>query len=415
MEMDLDIIDSLEALGYKGVQHEKLTQSLDDGIGSEELREVIFWLATELHLLRKTDEHVALSSKDHKDFATELSLLLTELGCPYLQFVAAPMSERFHTRESLLQLLEYLTSELMATRMSLELQSKLAEPPSKKFKTESHLQQAVEQLTSGLQLGELPKNMNSKLFLERLMPRLEQRLKQTNAAVPSEPLLKSKKPLTDGQWRELDAMQKDLDGEYNLRREMMVTRLEATVQSFQWSDGMKQRQNEIAERLKRKFQELEQLKNGDDDANIVALLAARVASSANVRKNTASIIEKHIISDVPDRGGRANEHAPPQPEMPAWQQQPAGGPAGGGRGGNFGGNFRGGFRGRGGGGGRGGHHQAQNQRPPNYQEQQQCEPDQQWLQSSGRLQGNGWNLQGGGRGGRRGGRGRGDNQRAGFR
>ncbi|ALC47472.1 CG5913 [Drosophila busckii] len=425
MELELDIIDSLEALGYKGVQQEKLAQSLNEGIGSGELREVIFWLANELHLLRKTDEHVASSKKDHDDFAFELSLLLTELGCPYQQFVAVPMSERFQTRESLLQLLDYLTSELMATKMSLKLQPKQAEPPNKKCKTESHLEQTVEQLASDLQLGELPKNMNSKSFFERLMPRLEQRLKQTNPAVLSEPLLKTKKPLTDAQWRVLDAMHKDLDAEYNLRRQMMLTRLEATVQSFQWSESMKHRQNEIAERFERKLKELEQLKDGGSDTNIVALLAARAdlaiiekTSSVNVRKNTASKIEKHVIGSVPDRGGRANEHAPPPPEMPSWQQQRAGGPAGGGRGGG-GGNFRGGNRGRGGGGGGGGHHQPQYQKPPNYQEQpqQQRERDQQWLQSSGRVQGTGWNPQAGGRGGGGGyqQRQRGGNQRGGFR
>lgn len=351
----MDIIDSLDALGYKNVQQESLKQALDGGIGNADLREVIYWLANQLHLLRKTDEHVASSSKDHDEFAFELSLLLTELGCPYRQFVEVPMSERFQTRTSLLQLLDYLTSELMATRMSLKQQP--VEPPSKKSKTESHLQEAVSQLTTDLQLGEIPKNINAKWLFERLNPKLEQRLKQINKAVISQPLMHTNKPLTDAQWRVLEAMHKDLDAEYNLRRQMMLTRLEATVQSFQWSDSMRKRQNEISDRFHLKLKELEKLKYGGIETNIVALLAARAdlaiiekTSSANVRKNTASKIEKHVIGSVPDRGGRANEHAPPPPEMPSWQQQRAGGPGGGGgRGG--GGNFRGGNRGRGGGGG----------------------------------------------------------------
>ncbi|KAH8399457.1 hypothetical protein KR215_010782, partial [Drosophila sulfurigaster] len=412
MDLELDIIDSLTALGYEGVDQPSLQKAVAGGIGDAELREVIYWLANQLHLLRKTDEHVATSSKDHSEFAFELSLLLTELGCPYRQFVAVPMSERFQTSDSLLQLLNYLTSELMATKMSLKLQP--AEPPSKKSKTESNLQAAVIQLTKDLQLGEIPSTINVKSLFDRLTPKLDQRLKQTNKAVVSEPLMNSNKPLTDAQWRQLEAMHKDLDAEYNLRRQMMLTRLEATVQSFQWSESMKHRQKEINDRFQQKLKQLDALKYGGADTNIVALLAARTdlaiiekTSSVNVRKNTASKIEKHVIGSVPDRGGRANEHAPPPPEMPSWQQQRAGGPAaGGGRGG--GGNYRGGNRGgRGGGGGGGG---GQNWQQPQQQYQQHPQEqrdrdrgDQQWLNSSGRVQGSGWNPQADGGGGRGGG------------
>ncbi|XP_062122342.1 protein FAM98B isoform X2 [Drosophila sulfurigaster albostrigata] len=433
MDLELDIIDSLTALGYEGVDQPSLQKAVAGGIGDAELREVIYWLANQLHLLRKTDEHVATSSKDHSEFAFELSLLLTELGCPYRQFVAVPMSERFQTSDSLLQLLNYLTSELMATKMSLKLQP--AEPPSKKSKTESNLQAAVIQLTKDLQLGEIPSTINVKSLFDRLTPKLDQRLKQTNKAVVSEPLMNSNKPLTDAQWRQLEAMHKDLDAEYNLRRQMMLTRLEATVQSFQWSESMKHRQKEINDRFQQKLKQLDALKYGGADTNIVALLAARTdlaiiekTSSVNVRKNTASKIEKHVIGSVPDRGGRANEHAPPPPEMPSWQQQRAGGPAGGGgRGG--GGNYRGGNRGGRGGGGGGGQNwqQPQQQYQQHPQEQRDRDRgDQQWLNSSGRVQGSGWNPQadggggrgGGGRGGggyRGGGGGRGGyNQRGGF-
>lgn len=445
MDPELDIIDSLSALGYENVQPEILQEALNDGMGNGDLRKMIYWLANQLHLLRKTDEHVASSSKDHNEFSFELSLLLTELGCPYRQFVAVPMSERFQTRQSLVQLLDYLTSELMATKMSLK-QQQSVEPPSKKSKTESHLQEAVTQLTTDLQMAEIPKNINTKLLFEKLTPKLDQRLKQINQAIISEPLMHSNKPLTDAQWRVLEAMHKDLDSEYNLRRQMMLTRLEATVQSFQWSESMKKRQNEIADRFQMKLKEFEKLKYGGVDTNIVALLAARAdlaiiekTNSVNVRKNTASKIEKHMIGSVPDRGGRANEHAPPPPEMPFWQQQRAGGPSGGGgRGG--GGNFRGGNRGRGGGGGGGGGQNWQQQQPQQQQQQYQQQPqqqrdrdrDQQWINNSGRVQGSGWNPQAGGRGGGGGGGGyrgggggggrggynqrqHGDYQRGGFR
>lgn len=420
MELELDVVDSLQALAYEGpcLQQENLSRALDAGIESPALRLVIHWLAQELHVLRKTDERVSSGSGDHDEFSFELSLLLTELGCPYRKLVTGPMEERFLTRESLVQLLEYLTSELMATKMVLKAQP--VGPPCKRSKTESNAQQAVEQLAKDLQLGELPKNINTKLLFEKLIPTLDQSLKQTNRQVVSEPLLNLKKPLNDAQWRLLESLHRDLEAEYNLRRQMMSTRLEATVQSFQWSESMHHRENEITDRFQRKMRELEQFKVGGEQTNLVALLAARTdlaiiekTSSANVRKNTASKIQKHVIGSVPDRGGRANEHAPPPPEMPSWQQQRASGPPGSGRGG--GGNFRGGRGGggRGGGGGGGGNWQQNNQQPQHQRDHDRSRErnqDQQWISGSGRVQGTGWNQHGGrggaGGGGRGGGGGR---------
>ncbi|XP_017052816.1 protein FAM98B [Drosophila ficusphila] len=425
MELELDVVDSLQALAYEGpcLQQEQLSRALDAGIGSPELRAVIFWLAHELHVLRKTDERVSSGRKDNDEFAFELSLLLTELGCPYRQLVQGAIEQRFQKRDSLVQLLEYLTSELMTTKMVLK--SQPVGPPCKRSKTDSNVQQVVENLARDLELGELPKNINTKLLFEKLTPRLEQSIKQIHRQVLNEPLLKVKKPLSDAQWRVLESLHRELEAEYNLRRQMMTTRLEATVQSFQWSESMRQRSNEIMDRFNRQMKELEQLKVGGEQTDMVALLAARSdlaiiekTSSANVRKNTASKIQKHVIGRVPDRGGRANEHAPPPPEMPSWQQQRASGPPGGGRGG--GGNFRGGRGGGGGGrgggsGGGGGGGGANWQQQPQQQQQQYQNQgqnqrdrsrernDQQWISGSGRVQGTGWNPQGGRGGGRGGG------------
>lgn len=86
-------------------------------------------------------------------------------------------------------------------------------------------------------------------------------------------------------------------------------------------------------------------------------------SNASVRKNTQTAINKIIIGQVlistsknflktsniyfcqvPDRGGRTSEQAPPPPEMPSWQQRSAApqGGRGGGRGG-YGGGDRGAY------------------------------------------------------------------------
>lgn len=437
MESELDVIDSLNALSYQGkcLQNDELTRALDGGTRSTEFREVVAWLAGELHVLRKTDESVSKDCEDPSEFAMELSAMLKELGCPYNRFVTGPLSDRFESKEDRLQLLDYLVTELMATKMFMKL--KPAEQAYVIPKTETNTARALEQMTKHLGLGKPPENISPKALFDKLNFKVEEILRSLKPGVISEPLFRNTKALTNEQWAELEAIHGDLDQEYNLRRQMLLTRLEVTIQSFQWSDKMKSREKEIGEQFQKKLMELETYKYGGIETDIVALLAARAdlaiiekTSSANVRKNTGSKIHKHVIGKVPDRGGRAHEHAPPPPEMPSWQQQRSSGPQGGGRGG--GGNFRGGRGGGGQGGGGGGQgggghwqqyssqpqrqqYQSQNQQQ-NYQSQPQPQQQQQsqnshWVQGSGRVQGTGWS-QGADRGGdnyNRGGGGGGDN------
>lgn len=391
MESESDVIESLKALAYPGkcLNNDQLTLALEGGPKSEEFREIICWLTHELKVLRKTDEEVSSECNDPNEFAMELSAMLKELGCPYNKFVAGPLSDRFQIRESLIQLLDYLVTELMATKMSLRLRP--AEESLVIKKTETHTARALEQLSRDLCLGKPPENVTPKAYFDKINFKVEELIRQVKPGILCEPLLRVQQPITDAQWKKLDEIHSDLDAEYNLRRQVLLTRLEVTIQSFQWSEKMRSRENEIVSRFQKKLQELEELKHGGKDTDLIALLTARSdlaiiekTSSANVRKNTASKIQKHVIGSVPDRGGRANEHAPPPPEMPSWQQQRASGPAGGG-----------GFRGGRGGGGGGGHRpsyanqQHQQQRP----QFEQCR-DQNWISGSGRVQGSGW-TQGG--------------------
>lgn len=142
--------------------------------------------------------------------------------------------------------------------------------------------------------------------------------------------------MTTDQWNQVEKFQKELDHEYNLRREMLLTRLDVTIQSFQWSSTIKGKEDEIAQRYTGKRKILDLLQFGGKSTDIAELLAARddltyieKTSSSNVRQFTQTDIHKIIIGIVPDRGGRAFEHAPPPPEMPSWQKNRSTGPAGG--------------------------------------------------------------------------------------
>lgn len=47
------------------------------------------------------------------------------------------------------------------------------------------------------------------------------------------PLFNPDKPLKESQWKRLEQLRKDLDAEYDIRRQMLITRLDCTIQSFQ--------------------------------------------------------------------------------------------------------------------------------------------------------------------------------------
>lgn len=55
---------------------------------------------------------------DGDDFLLELSSLLKEMHCPYSRLLSCPTAERFKSEADRILLFEYLTSELMAAKMS---------------------------------------------------------------------------------------------------------------------------------------------------------------------------------------------------------------------------------------------------------------------------------------------------------
>lgn len=259
-----------------------------------------------------------------------------------------------------------------------------------------------------MNLGKPPENISAETLFQKISTRLDETLKTIANSEKriGKPLFNPKKILNDEQWLTIAKIQATLEEEYNLRRKMLMTRLDVTVQSFKWSDKIKGKEKEINERYSNKNQLLEKLQYGGRRTDVAALLASRdklaiieKTSSANVRKNTKSKLQRHIIGKVPDRGGRALEQQRPPPEMPSWQKrQPGGDNRGGGRGGQGGG-------GRGGGGNRGNFNQNQQQGypPQQYQQQASYNPSNQQPQYSGDQQ----QQQGGGgyRGGQQGGRG----------
>ncbi|CAH2061881.1 unnamed protein product, partial [Iphiclides podalirius] len=365
--MENDIIDSLNDLGYEGPLLDEVVfaKALDGGPKSLEYTKLIHILAEELKNLCKMEETVNMMNDpdESSSFLLELSSFLKELGCPYKTLVTGHMSSRLQTKDDRLLLLDYLISELMSARMvNVDCPKEKQGSGMEIVMQESPTAKDLKEILIALKFNKPPPNITPEILFTKLEAKLKDTIQKEGEQLIGKPLYN--KALSEKEWKQLENTFSEMFEDYRLRRETLVTRLECTIQSFEWSDRLKGKRDEIQSTYRPKREQMK-VKPGvrfsDFLAARTALLMVDKTSSANVRKNTRSDVNKVIIGRVPDRGGRPNEQQPPPPEMPSWQQRSApqggGGGRGGGQGGQGGGQ-RGGrdgsAGGRGGGGGGGG-------------------------------------------------------------
>uniref|UniRef100_A0A0B8RSM1 Protein FAM98A n=1 Tax=Lygus hesperus TaxID=30085 RepID=A0A0B8RSM1_LYGHE len=344
--MDLDVLDGLKQLNYP-LDENGLKKAVADGPLTLEYTKCVEWLSKEIKHFYNLDEHVnAISSPDDTfSFLLELSSFLKELGCLYKSLTEGNAEERLKTRNDRLKLLDFLINELFGARI-LSVR-KPTTPNLKLTINESPTAANLKKMLMALSFPKPPANITAGVMFTKVNSKVQ----EISNVVVSPPLFTGK--LTDSQWAMLEKVNKDLQEQYENRRKMLLKRLDVTIQSFQWSERMKGKENDIAE----KYCSIRNNLTASTSVKLSDLIAARAhlavlekTSSASVRKNTQSSINKVIIGRVPDRGGRPEDQQPPPPEMPSWAPRAQGQPQGGG--GYQGGGGRGG--GRGGGGDRGG-------------------------------------------------------------
>ncbi|KAG8223058.1 hypothetical protein J437_LFUL002006, partial [Ladona fulva] len=324
--MENDVLDALEDIGYTGpmLEFEALEGAVDGGPKSIEYTELVAWISTELKTLCNFEEHVhaITTPDDSSSFVMEVSSFLKELGCPHKSLTEGHLSERLKTKDSRLLLLEFMLCELEAARMIKVKKPNLSDGMQVKLK-ESSTANDLKTMLIALKFPKPPANITSGMLFGKLEQKVKEIVSKAPAGLVGKPLFNG--TLSGKQWHTLEGIQQELHDEYKMRREMLIKRLDVTVQSFQWSDRAKSQEDRIAQifqnkRAQFRVQPLVELSH---------LLAAREdlavlekTSNASVRKNTQTSINKVIIGQVPDRGGRPSEQQPPPPEMPSWQQRP---------------------------------------------------------------------------------------------
>ncbi|XP_050680084.1 protein FAM98A isoform X2 [Leptidea sinapis] len=356
--MENDILDSLNDLGYEGhlVDEAFFGKALDGGPKSMDYTKLVHILSEEIKQLCNVEETVNMINDpdESSTFLLELSSFLKELGCPYRKLVTGHLSSRLQSREDKLLLLDYLISELMA--------AKIVNVDAPKVKTgmdivviETPTARDLKEILITLKFNKPPPNITPEILFSKVEAKVKETIQKEGDQMVGKPLYN--KALTDKDWKQLDLMFMDMFEEYRCRRETLITRLECTIQSFEWSDRLKGKKDLIQTTYRPKRDLLKMkpdVKLSDFLAARSSLLHVEKTSSASVRKNTQSDVNKVLIGKVPDRGGRPHEQQPPPPEMPSWQQRTSAPQGGGGRGGGFGGRGVGRGGSSGGRGGRGG-------------------------------------------------------------
>lgn len=62
--------------------------------------------------------------------------------------------------------------------------------------------------------------------------------------------------MTDEQWTKLTEINQALCDDFQMRRELLLTRLDVTIQSFKWADRLKSNNHEITSLYQQKRKEL---------------------------------------------------------------------------------------------------------------------------------------------------------------
>ncbi|XP_036201232.1 protein FAM98C isoform X1 [Myotis myotis] len=321
------VAQDLQALGYENfLGAAALSPSCPD------FRALCARLAAELATLgaleREREEGAeALSAGDgpgaEEEFLRQLPRLLEELHCPDRALCGGDCASALREPGAGRRLLRFLCTELQAARL-LRLHHQLDPTPAV---SPSHGEGAeegagmVQELILILQaLGLLRPSLGT--LASRLLWELHAKVSELLPSLPSgslQPLLSH--PLDAPRWEALESLCQSLGDQYCCRRSLLLKRLDLTISAFHWSD----RAEAQGEAMKAVLIPIRETMTPESDVSIAHILAARAdlsrlvpATSKAARRGTICAINKVLMGNVPDRGGRPNELEAP---MPSWQSR----------------------------------------------------------------------------------------------
>ncbi|OBS72175.1 hypothetical protein A6R68_13244 [Neotoma lepida] len=211
--------------------------------------------------------HPDQGPSEAEEFQLEVSGLLGEMNCPYPSLTSGDVTKRLLVQKNCLLLLTYLISELEAARMLC-----VNAPPKKAQEGGgSEVFRELKGICIALGMSKPPANITMFQFFSGI----EKKLKETLAKVPPN-------------HEKIEAINQAIANEYEVRRKLLIKRLDVTVQSFGWSDRAKSQ----TEKLAKVYQPKRSVLSPKGNISVAHLLAARQDLSKILRTSSGSIREK---------------------------------------------------------------------------------------------------------------------------
>lgn len=320
--METSILEDLRNLG-KSISVKEFKKLINGGPKSIKYTQLIEWLTKEIQTLLGLEEHVnAITSEaDSSSFLLEVSSFLKESGCSYNSLIAGHVDDRLNSDENKLLLLDYLIGELRASRI-INASTTKTKCNMQVTIIESNISKCLKEILMTLKFPKPPSDITTSSLFNKVITKLQDLIKTIPPALIGKSLVCNS--YSNEQWEYINNSIELLNEEFNIRSTMLLTRLDVTVQSFKWPDRLKNKKQKIEDIYQSKLNEMNKLPNFCTSDFLCArddLAIVEKTSSTLAVQNTNSAVNKVMIGQVPDRGGRPNEQQAPPPEMPSWQQR----------------------------------------------------------------------------------------------
>jgi hypothetical protein len=273
------IAEDLRELGYKGLllNDEDLHQAIIDGLASQPFIQLVMSLVKELTEGLSLTEAITTPSgmDDMESFSMEMRALLKEMDCHHQSLVQDLTA--LSLPDNRLTLLDYLICQVMSTRL---IKKKINDLEKKKFEDDiTSISSNLSAILTIYGISAPPSHVTPSMIFDKIISKTKEVMSKAppNHVGPSLVI----QPLTNDQWGTIGRINDTLTNEYSLRRKMLLTRCNVTIQSFKWSDRTKDKNDEFS----RIFQERWNQMKERVDIPIARILAAKKGGKRREREN----------------------------------------------------------------------------------------------------------------------------------
>ncbi|KAK2500250.1 hypothetical protein MC885_017253 [Smutsia gigantea] len=319
------VAQDLLALGYEG-----FLGAAPLGTSCPDFRALCARLVAELATLgawEREEGAETLSAGDgpgEEEFLRQVAGLLRELHCPDRALCGRDYAAALQKPGACLRLLRepgarpgggsFLCSELQAARLLRLHPRRNPRPVLPGWEGAEKGAGVVWELVLTLQALGLPRPTEGTLASQLLWELHAKISELLPSLLPGslQPLLSH--PLDTPRWEALEFLSQRLGDQYCCRRRLLLKRLDLTISAFYWSD-----------RAEAVLTPIQEVLTPASDVSIAHVLAARAdlsrlvpATSKSARQGTCCAINKVLMGNMPDRGGRPGELEAP---MPSWRSR----------------------------------------------------------------------------------------------